>query len=181
MNIYLVRHPPPMGADGICYGDWEVAVDDRAAASIAESIAAKLSPEALAGARIHSSPSSRCLGLARRLASPREPVASPDLLEMNFGDWQGLRWDDIERSRIDDWSRDIWNYRPGGGESAQMVAVRWDRWLDRVTRGGGGDVVAVTHAGVIRVALARSGPDGASALTAPIPFGSVSRLDLKLS
>jgi len=66
--------------------------------------------------------------------------------------------DDIERGRIDDWSRDIWNYRPGGGESAQMVAGRWDRWLDRVTRGGGGDVVAVTHAGVIRVALARSGP-----------------------
>jgi broad specificity phosphatase PhoE len=40
--------------------------------------------------------------------------------------------------------------------------------------------VAVTHAGVIRVALARSGRvNGGSALEAHIPFGSVHRLDLE--
>jgi hypothetical protein len=39
--------------------------------------------------------------------------------------------------------------------------------------------VAVTHAGVIRVALTRGGQDnGSSALEAHIPFGSVHRLDL---
>jgi alpha-ribazole phosphatase len=180
MNIYLVRHPPPMGADGICYGDLEVAVDDRAAATSAESIKARLPSDVLAAARIYSSPSSRCLVLAQRLASPREPTACGELLEMNFGEWQGRRWDDIERGQIDAWSRDLWNYRPGGGESAQMVAVRWRRWLDEATRSGG-DIVAVTHAGVIRVALARSGPGRDSALTDPIPFGSVNRLDLRLS
>jgi broad specificity phosphatase PhoE len=59
-----------------------------------------------------------------------------------------------------------------------MVATRWERWLHHV-RSDSGDVVAVTHAGVIRVALARSGRgNGSSALEAHIPFGSVHRLDL---
>lgn len=78
---------------------------------------------------------------------------------------------------IDAWAKDVWRYRPGGGESAEMVAARWQRWLSEV-RSIGGSVVAVTHAGVIRVALARTGPlDGDAALTAPVPFGSVHRLD----
>jgi broad specificity phosphatase PhoE len=60
-----------------------------------------------------------------------------------------------------------------------MVATRWSRWLDHVRRIDNGTEVAVTHAGVIRVALARSGQlDSSSAIEAPIPFGSVHRLDL---
>jgi alpha-ribazole phosphatase len=197
MNIYLVRHPPPIGVDGICYGDSEVAVDERAIAVIAESIVAQISAETLAGARIYCSPSSRCLGLARRIASPREPTSAQDLIEMNFGHWQGLAWDAIAREQMDAWAQDLWNYRPGGGESAQMVAARWERWLQGVRQSRGGSVVAVTHAGIIRVALARAAShagaalrQGAgsrqggglrhdpSALAAHIPFGSVHRLDL---
>jgi broad specificity phosphatase PhoE len=49
-----------------------------------------------------------------------------------------------------------------------------------VRRNDSGNIVAVTHAGVIRVALARSGRDhGSSALDLHIPFGSVHCLDLK--
>jgi broad specificity phosphatase PhoE len=59
-----------------------------------------------------------------------------------------------------------------------MVAARWQRWLQQLRRIDTGSVVAVTHAGVIRVALARCGQlDGVSALEATIPFGSVHRLD----
>jgi hypothetical protein len=40
-------------------------------------------------------------------------------------------------------------------------------------------IIAVTHAGVIRVALARGGQrSGSSGLEAHIPFGSVHRLDV---
>jgi broad specificity phosphatase PhoE len=61
-----------------------------------------------------------------------------------------------------------------------MVAARWERWLHHVRRSDLGHVVAVTHAGVIRVALARGG-QGSSALEAHIPFGSVHRLDLGMT
>jgi len=178
MHIYLIRHPPPIDVDGLCYGRLDVAVDDQDIADTAESVLAQIPSQTLASARIYCSPSPRCMGLARHIASLREPTAAEDLIEMSLGQWQGIRWDAIEQLEIDAWARDVWGYRPGGGESAEMVAARWERWLHCV-RGDGGDVVAVTHAGVIRVALAREGQgNGVSALDAHIPFGSVHRLDL---
>jgi alpha-ribazole phosphatase len=168
MHIYLVRHPPPLDVDGICYGRLDVAVDENDIAATAESIVDRIPRRTLASARIYCSPASRCMGLARHIASPREPTAVEDLNEMSFGHWQGIRWDAIAALELDAWAKDLWGYRPGGGESAAMVATRWERWLRQVRRDSG-NVVAVTHAGVIRVALARSGRDhDTSALT----FGS---------
>jgi len=179
MHVYLIRHPPPIHVDGLCYGRLDVAVDERDIAATAESVFGQIASQTLASARIFCSPASRCMALARRIASPNEPTAAEDLIEMSFGHWQGIRWDAIGQQQLDAWAKDVWGYRPGGGESAQMVAARWERWLRRVHRSGRGDVVAVTHAGVIRVALARAGRgNGPAALEARIPFGSVHRLDV---
>jgi alpha-ribazole phosphatase len=179
MHIYLVRHPPPIDVDGLCYGRLDVTVNEKDIARTAESIFDQIPGQTLASARIYCSPSSRCMGLARHIASPRQPIAAEDLIEMSFGHWQGVRWDAIAQPEIDAWAKDLWGYRPGGGESAEMVATRWERWLHHVRGSDGGDVVAVTHAGVIRVALARSDRgDGSSSLKAHIPFGSAHRLDL---
>jgi alpha-ribazole phosphatase len=179
MHIYLVRHPPPIDVDGLCYGRLDVAVTEQDIARTAESIFDQIPSQTLASARIYCSPSPRCMGLARHIASPRQPTTAEDLIEMSFGHWQGVRWDAIARQQIDAWAKDLWGYRPGGGESAAMVATRWERWLDHVRRSDSSNVVAVTHAGVIRVALARVGQgNGSSALEAHIPFGSVHRLDL---
>jgi alpha-ribazole phosphatase len=179
MDIYLVRHPQPVDADGLCYGHLEVAVTEQAIAAAAETVWAQIPRETLDGARIYCSSSLRCLGLARRIASPREPMPAEDLMEMSFGLWQGLAWDAVPRQQLDAWAMDVWGYRPGGGESAEMVAARWQRWLSQLPRISGGSVVAVTHAGVIRVALACSGRlDAVSALEAAIPFGSVHRLNI---
>jgi alpha-ribazole phosphatase len=183
MQIYLIRHPPPSDVDGLCYGRLEVGVGHAAVIAAADSLSGRLSGQILQSAAIYSSPSSRCLGLARHLAAPRQPEPAEDLWEMDFGQWQGRRWDAIPRDEIDAWARDVWNYRPGGGESADMVAVRVERWLQQVRKRHTGDVLAVTHAGVIPVALARAGridgPVGPSpALEAHIPFGSIHRLDL---
>ena len=145
MRIYLVRHPQPVGVDGLCYGRMEVP----------------------------------CMALARRLASPREPISADDLIEMSFGEWQGTRWVCIGREKIDEWAKDAWGYRPGGGESAEMVATRWEQWVNAVRKVNSDAIIAVTHAGVIRVALASGGQrNGASGLEAQIPFGSVHRLDV---
>jgi len=178
-KVYLVRHPAPDDVDGLCYGRLDVAVPASAIASAAESVLAQVSQNILASAHVYSSPSSRCMGLAQHLASPHRPTAAEDLIEMSFGQWEGLAWDALPREQIDAWASDVWSYRPGGGESAAMVALRWQRWLKYVQRIDSGPVIAVTHAGVIRVALAHAGQlNGSSALEAIIPFGSVHRLDL---
>lgn len=120
----------------------------------------------------------RCLALARQIASPREPIPVVDLVEMNFAAWEALAWDAIPRDAIDARARDAWGYQPGG-ESAARVAIRWQRWLDRVRQGDAETVMAMTHAGVIRVALSRAAhSDHAVTITTPIPYGAVYRLDL---
>jgi alpha-ribazole phosphatase len=179
MQIYLVRHPQPSHIEGLCYGRLDVAVEQQMLIAAADSVSAHIPRQMLAGAHVYSSPSSRCLALARHLAAPREPLLAEDLAEMNFGDWEGLAWDAIPRDQMDAWTADVWGYQPGGGESANMVEIRWLRWLDRARRIGIGTVVAVTHAGVIRVALAGLvHPRGVSAIKAHIPFGSVHCLNL---
>ena len=90
MHIYLVRHPPPIDADGLCYGRLDVAVDEKDMVRTAESIFDQIPRQTLAGARIYCRPSSRCMGLARHIASPRQPTPAEDLIEMSLGDWQGI-------------------------------------------------------------------------------------------
>jgi alpha-ribazole phosphatase len=178
-QLYLVRHPAPDDVDGLCYGRLDVTVPESAIASAAESVLAQVSLQSRAIAHVYSSPSSRCMGLAQHLASPHRPTAAEDLMEMSFGRWEGLAWDALPREQIDAWASDVWSYRPGGGESAAMVALRWQRWLSHVQSIDSGPVIAVTHAGVIRVALAHAGRlNGSSVLKAAIPFASVHRLDL---
>ena len=98
---------------------------------------------------------------------------------MDFGHWEGAAWNAIPRDQMDAWAADVWGYQPGGGESANMVETRWLRWLRHARRMHIDTIVAVTHAGVIRVALAGAAQARSStALQTQIPFGSVHRLTL---
>jgi alpha-ribazole phosphatase len=88
----------------------------------------------------------------------------------------------VPRDELDAWARDVWRYRPGGGESAAMVAARWQRWVRELRLSGDDSGIAVTHAGVIRVALGAEGALGTAAFfQAPVEFGSVHRVDLAQS
>jgi alpha-ribazole phosphatase len=69
------------------------------------------------------------------------------LSEIDFGAWEGRRWDDIERGEIDAWAADVFGFTPPGGES---VAALQARVLD-FAASLGNDAAIVTHAGVMRV------------------------------
>jgi alpha-ribazole phosphatase len=115
--------------------------------------------------------------LARELAAPRNPKIADELLELNFGAWEGQPWKAIPRDQLDAWAGDVWRYRPGGAESAAMLAERWTRWSRELQDSVAEAAIAVTHAGVIRVALVCAGRLGfARGASAPIEFGRVYRL-----
>jgi alpha-ribazole phosphatase len=182
MQLYLIRHPRPINVEGVCYGRQDVQVDAAALARTAAEVRLRIPEMTLKGARIYTSPASRCLLLARALAAPRAPSMAEELREMSFGTWEGQAWDCVPRDELDTWARDVWRYRPGGAESAAMVAERWQRWARALQRSGEDPAIAVTHAGVIRVALSGKGVlDGAAFLQAPVEFGSVHRVDLAQS
>jgi probable phosphoglycerate mutase len=113
-------------------------------------------PAAVAGARVVASPLARAIGTARLLCGT-EPAVEPDLIEMDWGAWEGRTFDELraelgpayavaEALGID--------YRPPGGESPRDVQHRVERWFGRVASGPG-PVVAVTHQGVLRALVAK--------------------------
>jgi alpha-ribazole phosphatase len=174
MHIYLIRHPQPLAAAGMCYGREDLGIASGTLAAAAASIRAQIPKRVLDTAEIFTSPSSRCLLLARELAGPREPASAADLAEMSFGSWEGKRWDSVPRDQLDAWAGDLWRYRPGGGESAALVARRWRRWSCQARGSAAAAVIAVTHAGFIRVALACAGRSSAHEFASgSIGFGSV--------
>ncbi len=179
-QIYLIRHPEPVSVQGLCYGRRDVAIGSDALARAGARVRERLDCSTLAGAPIFSSPAMRCVLLARELAEPRQPTIAPELSEMDFGSWEGLRWDEVPRDELDAWAQDMWRYSPGGAESAEAVAARWFDWSRGLVTSGIRTAVAVTHAGLIRVAMRCSGslslPEFAAAA---IGFGSVHRIELE--
>jgi broad specificity phosphatase PhoE len=105
------------------------------------------------------SPSQRTRQTAEALAL--SPLVDTDLAECDFGAWAGLSIDDVTTrypGEIDAWLADQAS-APHGGETLTDVAARVNRFLQR-TSALEGTTVAVTHGGVIRVAivLARAQP-----------------------
>jgi alpha-ribazole phosphatase len=175
MVIYLVRHARPAGADGMCYGRRDIPVAEEETRSVVRSVRALLPRDAMAEASVQSSPLSRCAALAHELVPTRAAVMTPELLELDFGSWEGRAWEDVPRVELDAWARDPWAYAPGGGESARSAFERFQRWALRLRDEGHDTVVAVTHAGVIRLAMAAGSKDP-SGLALSIPYGSVHRV-----
>lgn len=179
VQLYLIRHPRPRDGASRCYGRLDVAVDPAAVGEAALHVRGQIPDSVLRESRIFTSPAARCVELARKLAAPRAPTLVDDLQEMNFGTWEGRDWDDVPRGELNAWADDVWGYRPGGAESAAMVAERWRRWSAAVTESDAAAAVAVTHAGVIRVALRCAGRlSSMPVLQEAIAFGSVHCLDL---
>ena len=99
---------------------------------------------------------SKAMGAAG-LKAP-EPLIERDLAEQDFGDWQGLAWDELRAAGKPDYDafwEDPGNNPPPGGESLAQVIARVSAVIERLTaEHAGRDIVAVTHGGTIRSALA---------------------------
>jgi len=180
MRLYLVRHPRPEQIDGICYGRLDVTVASVEMRRAVESIGNVVPDTVFRSASLYSSPAQRCILLARQLANDSELTISNDLAEIDFGRWEGRSWDAVPREEIDAWAAGLWDYRPGGGESARMVLTRWQRFCDGLRSIKHETVVAVTHAGIIRLAytdMKRVEPENMWRL--PIEFGSVHQFEIR--
>jgi len=84
------------------------------------------------------------------------PAVEWDLIEMDWGRWEGHRLDELRTGLGDAFvqnERRGLDFRPPGGESPREVMARLARWLRRVGTQER-DVVAVTHNGVLRALLA---------------------------
>ncbi len=95
--------------------------------------------------------------IGRHIGARPEPVAS--LREIFLGEWEGLRTEEIAQRFPEAWAAWVeepdWDIVPGG-ERAEAFEGRVAAALDEIfRRHDRGDVLVVTHGGVIQVALHR--------------------------
>jgi alpha-ribazole phosphatase len=138
------RHPRPQGAEGRCIGRVDLPVDPRRARRLAYRIRSAARRERRPAVVI-TSPLRRCRAVGRWLArwGWRHRV-DDDLLEFDFGDWDGRRWPAIGPEPLDRWIADFVDHRPGGGESVGALLRRCERFVGRLPEAG---VSVVTHGG----------------------------------
>ncbi|QXZ11230.1 histidine phosphatase family protein [Comamonas sp. Y33R10-2] len=151
-TLWLVRHARPLIDTERCYGRLDVTADAQATEQAAQALHQALLP--LKGnVQICHSPLQRCEQLANDLQR-LEPdfISKPDsrLLEINFGHWEGQRWDDIGQAAISVWTHDLAQHRPGAGESLAQMLERVSQALQDARRSPSPHVVWICHAGVAR-------------------------------
>lgn len=153
MRLYLIRHPQPDIASGLCYGATDLSVAVKEIDRVLATVHALVPPRI----PVFSSVLQRCILLAEPLAqlcgsgAVRRDVR---LVEMHFGRWEMQRWDAIPRAEIDAWADDVVDYRSGDGESVFQVAQRVIGFLHDLLQTGGDEAIIVCHAGTIRILMA---------------------------
>jgi alpha-ribazole phosphatase len=152
--LWLVRHAPT-ARSGVCYGqsDVPVTLEPAAAASVIAERWEKLNPRLVP--ELWSSPWARTRPVAEHLAERWQTTCRVDarLSELDFGRWESREYAEIERSepaRFRAWLAAYEEEAPPGGESAAALRTRVAEWLDDVADAP--RVLALTHAGVIRMA-----------------------------
>lgn len=148
MKLWLIRHARPLVEAGVCYGVTDMPAD----ADHTRDCAARLASLLPQGLQLWTSPLLRCAALAETLLAQRPDLqlrTDARLVELDFGCWEGVRWDDIPRSVFDAWASDFGAARFGGRESVnellrRVAAVRAE------VQALGQDAVWITHAGVLR-------------------------------
>ncbi len=184
---WWVRHAPVTVNQGRCYGQTDFPCDVGESAGFAN-LARRLPKDAVWIAtplrRTHMTAAALVeAGLVGPSPIPGPGmVIEPDLIEQHFGDWQGVRYDELAARRGDAWHR-FWlapaQETPPGGESFAALTRRVHAAITRLSeRHAGRDILAVAHGGTIRAALALAldlAPEAALAFT--IDNLSLTRID----
>jgi probable phosphoglycerate mutase len=148
-QLFLVRHgETEWSRSGRHTGRTDVALNETGCAE-----ALRLGAD-LAGhpfAAVLYSPLSRAAETCRLLWPPGGAEADEDLVEWDYGDYEGRTTADIRRERPG-W--DLFVDGVPGGESAGQVGQRADRVIARV-RAVAGDTLCVAHGHLLRVLAAR--------------------------
>lgn len=145
MHLVLVRHTSVDVPPGVCYGHTDVPVASGFAREAAE-VAAQLDGREFDA--VYTSPSSRCVMLAEACGYPRA-IRDPRLMEMDFGDWEMQRWDDITDPRLQMWYDDWRHVAATGGESFADHAARVASFMESLMATGARSALVFAHGGTV--------------------------------
>lgn len=157
-RIILIRHgEPEASARGKCYGKLDVGLSDKGKSQVSETAEFLAKVELTA---VYASPRIRAVDSAKVIAAAQNLFVEiePDLAEIDFGDFEGLEYAEVER-RFPALFR-LWMDAPTtvqfpNGESfAQMQARVLAVIENLIGRHRGETFAVVSHGGVNRIVLA---------------------------
>lgn len=144
--LWCWRHPRAEGAQGRCIGWTDLAVDPRKARRLAHHIRLTVRRHGLPR-EVWVSPLARCRGVGRVLANWGFRVqVDARLMELHFGAWDGLPWQQVAWAEVDAWQADLLQHAPGGGETLAQLALRVQAFVQD-TQAAARPRLVVTHGG----------------------------------
>ena len=176
MDVILLRHTTPDVPAGTCYGQADVPLKDTFEE---EAAAAKAALEACGPVdHAFTSPLSRCTRLADFCGYP-DAERDPRILEIDFGEWEMKRFDEITDPHLQDWFADHIHTPVTGGESFIQQYERVSRFLDELRNKPWRRVAVFAHGGVLVAAQVYAGlVTPGDAFAALPPFGGLIRIEL---
>ncbi len=201
MEIYLIRHTTPKIEKGICYGfsDLEIANSyqielDNLLEKLRFQLEKKKETVKVVDKEIliYTSPLQRCSVLANDLKISLQKNYSfvikenENLKEMNFGDWELKKWNEINETELKKWTDNFVTEFVPNGESFEVLSQRViDFWKENIEPNSKKNskseknktVFIVCHAGVIRSILCHALQIPLQkAFSVSIDYGSISKL-----
>ncbi len=148
-QFYIIRHTTPDVQSGICYGHADLNVNENfhQEASFIKNKLKDIQPH-----RVYSSPLMRCSKLAQFLFPHHQIAYDTNLQELNFGDWEMKKWNEIDQKEMDSWYQDFMNQFPPNGESFHQFYQRVTQSFDQIALSAQEDstTAIVGHSGTIR-------------------------------
>ena len=168
MSFWAVRHPP-IDRKGRCIGQTVM----QPTVSMEDAVETVMKNSPMVPFRIVSSDQPRCANLAQALGGKMGIAVElfKDLREMNFGEWEGITYDDldrIDRERWRAWCEDWQRKTPPGGESLLRLQHRVSNWLEQ--QNPEERTMVVTHAGVLRAFQVLEGSSWETAMQTPYGY-----------
>lgn len=175
MRLILVRHTSVAVDRGVCYGHSDVLPTETFERE-ADEVKKKLAKMHIDMA--YTSPLARCKMLADYCGFP-DAVQDSRLMEMNFGDWEMMRYDEITDPRLQLWYDDYLNVAPTNGESSLNQRERFKDFLSSLNSSEDKTIVIFTHGGVMIHALVLlKGLSYEEAFSCALSYGAILDFDL---
>ena len=145
MEVYVIRHTPVAIGKDTCYGQSNVPLAGTFLQDT-EQYKKELPKDFDI---VYCSPLIRCKELAKALQF--ENIFHENaLMEMNFGDWENKKWNDLNQTELNNWMTDFVNIKTPNGENLLEFFERIKVFMDRLRLQEHKKVLLITHAGVMR-------------------------------
>lgn len=149
MDIILIRHTSVDVPKGTCYGATDVPLADtfeQEAAATKRNLAQYGDFDA-----VFSSPLTRARKLAE-YCGYRSPRIDDRIKEMNMGDWEMRKFDDIKDKELQEWYDDYMHKSTKNGESFPLLYARVASFIDEMRTKDYRRIAVFAHGGVLMCA-----------------------------